>query len=154
MSTQIPPFYYHLFATLDPILSTIGIAGNVFLPTVYLNGYNPSYSTSTPPTPEASMLIDTITGFYALTMVIQLGIRQRPNDVGVWRTWAAALTTVDSIISVGIVRNLARLGMLSPSTWRAQEWVNVVSMASLVGARVAFLCGVGVPKVETGRKTR
>jgi hypothetical protein len=149
MASSIPPFYYHLFATVDPILSTIGIAGNLFLPSVYLNGYNPAYPTTTPPTPEASMLIDTITGFYALTMVIQLGIRSRPHDVGVWRTWAAALTTVDSVISIGIVRNLARLDMLSPATWRAQEWVNVVSMSTLVAARVAFLLGVGVPKTKT-----
>ncbi|KAJ9605195.1 hypothetical protein H2200_010585 [Cladophialophora chaetospira] len=143
MASRIPTIYRFWFTQLDPFLTIIGIFCNFFAPNFLLAGLNPTYQS--PPTSETILLLDTGGAWFIAILILQLGLlRSRPNDVLVWRYYAAAVGTVDTIVCAAILRALNAQGRLGFDAWRSEEWVNFGSTAACAVVRIALVLGVGI----------
>ena len=153
-ATAIPPFYRHFFANFEPFLGLTGFWFNHGDPITFLTSLNPRYA-GPPIAPETRMLLDTVTGFYAQNLFLQLALpRVRPHDLGIWRVWQGSLLVVDSVLTLAMFANMSRVGILGVGSWRWMEWVNVCGMLGLVGVRAAFVTGVGFGERATQGKKR
>ena len=143
MASPIPNIYRFWFTKLDPFLTVVGIYCNFFAPDFLLAGLNPAYKA--PPSSETILLLDTGGAWFIAILILQLGLlRARPNDVLVWRYYAAAVGTVDTIVCGAVLRALAAQGRSGIETWRIEEWINLGSTGACAVVRLAFLLGIGV----------
>jgi hypothetical protein len=143
MASQVPSFYRIWFTIVDPILSLIGVASNIFAPTSILNSYSPSFAN--PPTAETVVLLDSVSGFLtALTFLQLVLLRARPNDLAVWRSLQAAVLLVDFFMLVGFARALGMQERTSWTVWRTEEWTNLGVTGAVAVIRTSFLMGLGM----------
>ncbi len=151
MPSPISPIYRFWFTRLDPLLTIIGIYCNFFTPEFILAGLNPKYHS--PPTSETILLLDTGGAWFIAVLILQLGLlRARPDDVLLWRYFAAAVGAVDVVICGAILRALNAQGRLGLGDWRGEEWINLGVTAACAGVRIALVLVVGVD--EWGGKAR
>lgn len=143
-SSPILPFYRHFFAHFEPILGLSGFYLNHITPHVLLTSLNPQYSSSLI-VPETRTLLDVTSGLYAQNLFLQLVLpRVRPHDLAIWKVWQGSLLVVDSALTVAMLVNMRRVGILwELGSWRGMDWANVGSMVVLLGVRAAFVLGWG-----------
>jgi hypothetical protein len=143
MTSPIPAFYRIWFTIVDPILSTFGALGNLFIPGTVLHGYTPN--AVFPPTAETTILLDTIGGFFlALIFLEVVLLRARPADIGLWRMLTFSILLVDIAMLGGLARLLRSEARAHPAAWRQEEWINIGTTAVVAVIRIAFCLGVGM----------
>ena len=152
MSSPIPAFYHVCFTVLDPVLSLLGVFGNLFAPTSILNSYTPSYVS--PPATETILLLDTTAGFLAGLIFLQIFLlRAKPTDMTVWRALQAGTLLVDFAMLGGFARAFSVQGRTDWRGWRAEEWTNLGITGGVAVIRTAFLLGIGVGGQGKGKRT-
>lgn len=151
--SPIPPFYRHFFAHFEPVLGLTGFYYNHITPQVLLTTMNPLYS-SPVIAPETRTLLDLSSGLYAQNLFLQLVLpRVRPHDLAIWKVWQGSLLVVDSVLTVAVLVNMRRVGLLwDVRSWRGMDWTNVGSMAVLLSIRAAFVLGWGFGNRKTAGK--
>lgn len=143
MSSPISSIYRIWFLRIDPVLTCIGIYTNIFTPEFILAGLDPSYRS--PPGSETVLLLDTCTGWFFAVLILQLFLlRARQDDVLVWKSFAAAIGVVDTVICAAILRALNAQGRLAWEAWRAEEIGNFGITAACALVRWALVLGLGV----------
>jgi hypothetical protein len=114
MSSRIPSFYRIWSTIVDPLLTLVGVFGNLFAPIATLNSYSPSYVS--PPATETTLLLDTVAGFLAGLAFLQVVLlRARTTDMTVWRALQASTVLVDIAMLGGFARALSGQGR---TDWR------------------------------------
>jgi hypothetical protein len=143
MADPIPTFYRIFFPTIDPIVASTGVIGNLFLPGDILKSYNPR--AILPPALETEVLLQSSAGFLAGTMVLQIFLlRMRPHDIGVWKALQASIAVVDAAILGSVFRALDKQDRLALKDWRGLDWINVGVTGTVLAIRLAFCLGVGL----------
>ena len=143
MSNKIPVFYRVWFTIVDPVLSLIGVFGNLLTPTAILDFYTPT--SAAPPATETILLLDTVAGFFACLTFLQLVLlRARPDDLVVWCSLQCSTLLVDVAMLGAIARALSREGRIDWNGWRAEEWTNIGITSGVLIIRLVFLTTTGV----------
>lgn len=143
MDSPIPAAYRIWFATLDPLIASTGVLGNIFSPHDVLNSYYPK--AADPPAIDTKVLLDTSSGFYLGIMFLQIVLlRLRSRDVTVWKCVQASIAIVDVAIIAAVLMALDTQDRLSPSLWRWQEAGTFCLTSSVLVSRLLFVCGVGL----------
>jgi hypothetical protein len=153
MSSPISSFYRFWFFLIDPILALSGVYILFWTPDFFLSGVNPAYS---PPTSsETLVLLDTGAAWLIAATILEQGLlRARPNDVVVWKYFAASICVVDTLVCAATLRALESQGRLGIEDWRWEEWVNLGSTGACAVVRLALVLGVGVADGASGGKKR
>jgi hypothetical protein len=153
MSSPIPSFYRIWFTIVDPLLALVGVFSNLFAPAATLSSHSPSYIS--PPATETTLLVDTVAGFLAGLVFLQVVLlRARPSDMTVWRALLASTLLVDIAMLGGSARALSSQGRTDRRVWRTEEWTHLPITAGVVVIRVAFLLGMGMGRQGKGRGKR
>jgi hypothetical protein len=148
MDPPIPSFWRIWFATIDPIIASTGILGNIFTPDVVLGSYSPK--PIIPPALETTVLLETSAGFFAGIMFLQVVLlRLRSRDVTVWKCVQLSIFFADIAIIASVLLALNKQGRLDPSLWRWEEVGNLVITTFALATRVFFILGVGMPQNTT-----
>lgn len=148
MEPPIPAYWRIWFATIDPLIASTGIVGNIFSPEVVLGSYSPK--PVIPPAIETKVLLETSAGFFAGIMFLQvILLRLRSRDVTVWKCVQASISLADVAIILSVLAALNNQGRLDPSLWRWEEVGNLVLTTFALTTRVLFLLGVGMPQNVT-----
>lgn len=143
MASPVPSFYRIWFTIVDPVLSLVGICGNIFTPTTVLKSYSPSFVS--PPASETILLLDTKTAFVAGLGFLQIVLlRAKPADITVWRTVQASTLLANLGMLSAFARALSLQGRTDLRVWRSEEWTNYAVTAGLAVIRSAFLLGIGM----------
>lgn len=160
-SNTIPRFYRVFFTVIDPILSIFGAISEIYSPSNSKNDYMltllkvhtspssilPNYSTnpSIPPSTETRLLLDALVGFFLFLAFLQVVLlRARPYDLGVWKILQAGTILVDVAMVLAFARALSNTDRMNTTTWRVEEWTNIVINSAVGFTRVLFVLGVGM----------
>ena len=146
MSDPIPKPYRVFFRVVDPTLSLFGVIMHLQSDKIL-----PNYALepTMPPATETRLLLDALVGFFAgLAFLQAVLLRARPNDVVVWKCLQAATILIDLAMLAGFYRALSSTGRLDVSTWRNEEWNNIMINSFVAMIRTLFVLGVGMPKIK------
>ena len=151
MTTPIPPIHRTFFTTLDPMIASLGVLGNLFMPASILKSYTPDYQT--PIANETTVLLNSSAGYLACIMVLQIFLlRARPNDLVVWKTVQGAFCVTDVAILWALCNVLSVEGRTGVGSWRVEEWGNIGVTGLCAVLRGAFVMGVGLGGRGKGKK--
>lgn len=151
MTHPIPSAYRIFFATIDPLVASTGVIGNLFVQHGILDSYNPN--AKYPPSIETKVCLQSLAGFLAGTMFLQIVLlRIRPRDIAVWKCLEASIAIVDCAIIAAVLKALDDQGRLSPELWRLPDWTNLGVTGFVLLYRVSFLLGIGMPKAAKGKR--
>ena len=152
MSSPIPAIYRIWFLGIDLILSLAGVLGNTLTPNMILNSYNPS--AVSPPSIEATVLLDSVAGFMLMCLALQIFLlRPRPTDVPVWRTVQGSILLVDLSMVASMVKALVAQDRADPASWRIEEWANIGITGACAVIRTAFCLGIGMEASSKAKST-
>ncbi|KAF2487119.1 hypothetical protein BDY17DRAFT_3681 [Neohortaea acidophila] len=153
MATQIPTFYRICFTVLDPMLAAFGVYANIFNPSMMLGRF--TASPRLPPSPETTVLLHGMAGFFAMLVVLQVVLlRLRPHDVTVWRCVQAGILVQDLFMMAGFVTEMRLTGRVDMSAWRGDDWANLAIYPLLVLLRSSFVFGFGGSSGQGEKRTK
>ncbi|KAJ7583858.1 hypothetical protein C8J56DRAFT_952035 [Mycena floridula] len=150
--SNIPAFYRHFFTTIDPLMCLGGVFGNILAPASILASY--TATPSLPPATETIVLLDGMAGFFAGMAFTQIFLlRAKKEDLTVWKAVQVSMVFVDIFMLFGLARALiGQRGGMDTTSWRGQDWGNIVGYPALILIRLAFLAGVGMGRKGKDKK--
>jgi hypothetical protein len=153
MSSPISSFYKFWFFLIDPILALSGVYILYWTPDFFLSGVNPAYKG--PISSETVVLLDTGAAWLIAATILEQGLlRVRPEDVVVWKYFAASICVVDTLVCAATLRALESQGRFGLENWRWEEWVNLGSTGACAVVRLALVLGIGVGSSANETKKR
>lgn len=147
---QMHPFYRIWLTWVDPIVIGGTITGVLIDPNLFMDGFIPASISQA--NPDHAFLYHHLAVFYGF-IAIMVGVLQRvSSDLRVWKTIQAAVLYVDVALIAIVYTSLKQQGRLSLDQMRPVDWANFLFTGWVALIRVFFLAGVGVGKVEEGKK--
>lgn len=142
-------FYYHFFATVDPLLSVIIIYMNFFAPEGVLDPAVPRTSPYATITPAHMYLLHQAGGAFATFAFLMVVLQRYSDDVGVWKLIQGSFILTDLGTLFSLFKAIESFGEV-----RSEAATNVVLVTIIMLIRGLFVAGVGVGVGKTkGRKT-
>ncbi|KAM0350489.1 hypothetical protein ACHAPU_002968 [Fusarium lateritium] len=133
ITDKIHPVYSLWFLTIDPILTVIGMWGNLFDHDLATQAFLDNY----PPTEHLKCFLYQIGGMGTSYLILQLTLLRYTHDINIWKMVQLAILPADfTLLTATYV-----------------DWASIVVTGICTVLRIAFVLGIGV-KDAKGRAKR
>ena len=127
------PIYRFWFTNVDPCLALLALYTQISDPASFLETLTSQASPS--PSPEATILIGTISGAYACLFLIQVfALRSRIHDAGLVWAVEAGSAAFEAAKLLGMIRGLSEGG-----EWTTPVAANAYVTAAVILFRLSYL---------------
>ncbi|KAM0414641.1 hypothetical protein ACHAPT_013512 [Fusarium lateritium] len=140
MADQVHPIYRVWFLWIDPILTLMGMYGNLFDHSLAVMAFFPNY----PPTEELKPFLYQIGGMGTSYLVLLVLLQRYTQDVVVWKILHFAILWADFTMLTAVYVAMRHEGNLAVSNWRSVDWFSIVITGACTVLRALFVLGVGV----------
>ncbi|KAF5661438.1 hypothetical protein FHETE_8500 [Fusarium heterosporum] len=140
ITDKIHPVYSLWFLTIDPILTVIGMWGNLFNHDLAVQSFFDNY----PPTEHLKCFLYQIGGMGTSYLILQLTLLRYTHDISIWKMVQLAILPADFTMFTAIYVGMRISGNLGLADWRFVDWASIVITGICTVLRIAFVLGIGV----------
>ncbi|KAM3418051.1 hypothetical protein BST61_g6257 [Cercospora zeina] len=146
MPPPIPKPYHLFFTTLDPLIALSGVYMMFFTPALVTHAFIPS--SLSPYNPLQTFFQHQIGGALLMTLVLNIFLLRRTNELGIWKVVQAGGLVYDLAILYGTCYALGQQGRLSPAKYRVEDWGNLGMVGMCAVVRALFCAGFGMKTMD------